>query len=468
MAIKVKLIHQIRDVTDSWDGNMFKDVVEAGIDEPSHTIQNVCVFGSRHSKNGYTYQDTAIDSLTNFTSGAKFFINHPSKSESKDRDGVRNMKDWAGVFTNAHREGEKVFADLGVRPVFWELVKDVATMRPQGVGNSINSRVKVFKDENGKEHVVDIEALKSIDLVASAATTQNLFESAIENANSERDDFVESLSEGEEKAFIFHNLSVLSEGLLAEKIKEKEVMRAISNLNWMAADVIEEILKDKKKNFKDKKSDISSILDDLESQIGKIMSGKKKSSNDSNSPELLFHKTEQEDDMDFTKLTLEDILKQRPDILDAAKAKYEDAARIAGIEESNDKLTKANEGLVSNNTDLTKKVEELTKKVESLSKDLDAFQTKDKANKKEAFISEKIKESKLPDEAISDVFKADLMLKAEAEIEVALADRKGLWTASSGKVVNSGEEFVPEGGEPKTVTKEKKESAVEKFKSTLK
>ena len=85
------------------------------------------MFGTRYSQNGYTYHDPAIDKLAILAEGCKFFINHESKSEAKDRDGVRDIRDWAGVFLNAKKEGEdKVFADLQVRKSYWELVRDVA------------------------------------------------------------------------------------------------------------------------------------------------------------------------------------------------------------------------------------------------------------------------------------------------------------------------------------------------------
>ena len=193
-----------KDIVDSWDESPFKDINENQIDEEARTVKGVCLFGTRYSKNGYTYQDQAIKRLKELAEGCKFFINHESKSEAKDRDGVRDIRDWAGVFSNSKQSGDQVFADLNVRESYWALVKDVATMKPEGVGNSINSRVKVYQDEKGNEHVVDIDILRSTDLVASAATTRNLFESGLDLI--EDRDIVDD--EGNE----------VNEGLLADKL----------------------------------------------------------------------------------------------------------------------------------------------------------------------------------------------------------------------------------------------------------
>ena len=464
--MKIKLVHQYRDVIES-DDKFFSEVSEQNISEETHTIGNVCVFGTRHSKNGYEYQDMAIDSLTKMTQGAHFFINHPSKSEAKERDGVRDIRDWGGVFSNPHREGEKVMADLSVRSVFWPLVKDVATMRPAGVGNSINSRVKIFKDDKGKEHVVDIDSLKSIDLVASAATTQNLFESASEKIVDDREDWVNSWVGYVEgyydtntiKAMIVHDLF---EGMLIDKIKEKEMTRAVSKLNWQASDIIEELLRDGKKKFADKKKEIGAVLDDLESEIGKLLSGEKKPGKNDDS--LMLHNKEEKEDMEWKDINIEDLRKNRSDLVDAIVGDIADAEKFKKMESDLAKLGTKVEELGKTNEELTKASEGLTKENEDLKKKLDEYETKDKATKKEALIKEKLSQAKLPTEAITDIFMKDLMAKNEGEIDESIKDRMELWKQSSGKVTNSGDE---RNLGDKTETKEKMEAASDKFKNTI-
>lgn len=143
----------------------------------ANTIRNVAIMGSPVSKNGYTYTEQAMKSLSRLVNGAKFFVNHPSHQEEKDRDGVRSMHDFAGVFSDGRIQGNKVLANLRVRDQFKPLLLDIIQLNPHGVGMSINSRVKVYKDDEGQESVLDIVSLKSVDLVSSAATTTSLFES---------------------------------------------------------------------------------------------------------------------------------------------------------------------------------------------------------------------------------------------------------------------------------------------------
>lgn len=465
MPISLKLIHHYKDIIDHWDGNPFQDVEEAAIDEKTHTIKNACVFGTRHSKNGYTYQDGAINSLVKFTEGAKFFINHPSKSETKERDGVRDIRDWAGVYSNPRKIGpDKVLADLTVRPAFWELVKDVATMKPVGIGNSINSRVKVFKDNLGKEHVVDIDVLKSIDLVASAATTQNLFESAMDKAGAELSERVEAiLTEGDSKTqgnMVYQLLAEFTEGILLDKLKEREVARKVSDLNWKASDLIDAIIRDAKKDMKIKKTEVTSILEDLDKEITLILSGKSstvKGEGDGVERPTILSEQNKEDEMDFTKLTLEELGKERPDLVKAIKDTMEDSKKRDGLEKENTDLKKANEDLVKTKTELEAKLEELTKELNDVKLKLDEFEAKDKLAKKEAFIASKIEELKVPKDVITDFFRQDLMLKEEKEIEEALKDRRDLLLKTQGKIKNAGEEYKP--GDDTPLDEKKKQAA---------
>src|SRR4030067_3041308 len=168
---------------------------EANIDSENKMINGVCLFGRRESANGRTYLDKAIESIANFSNGTRCFINHISKSEMVDRSGVRDLRDWVGVFEGSNKKGDAVFANLKVREAYWDLVKDIALLKPKGIGHSIDARVKVYKDNNGKENVADVESLRSVDLVSSAATTNNLFEATLKD-NIDIDPIFDLFSEG--------------------------------------------------------------------------------------------------------------------------------------------------------------------------------------------------------------------------------------------------------------------------------
>jgi hypothetical protein len=259
-----------RDVTDQWSDAM-AEVTETGIDSDNKIIKGVCVFGRRESDNGYTYLDKAITTLTKLVEGVKVFINHPSKSETKDRDGVRDLRDWAGIYTSPRREGDKIFADLNARESYWDLLEDIALMKPAKVGNSINSRVKIYVDQTGKESVVDIDKLHSVDLVASGATIDNLWESTDDSLNLEEQQLNEQVAKVIEE-FFPKLLENIKEGILSDRIKQDDVQRQADRLLWKANDMIYNILRDKElKSFRDRRDQINSILDDLESELGKIL-----------------------------------------------------------------------------------------------------------------------------------------------------------------------------------------------------
>lgn len=461
MKIK-KVLHQYRDIVDNWDDNPFQNIEEAHIDDATHTIKNVCVMGTRHSKNGYDYENPAIDKLAVLTEGAKFFINHPSNSEKKDRDGVRDIRDWAGVYNSPRKQGDdKVFADLKVRPAFWELVKDVAIMKPPGIGNSINSRVKVFKDQIGKEHVMDIDLLKSIDLVASAATTQNLFESHGEEAMEIKTEEIidQILIEKTEKTqgdMAYQLIRDISEGLLVDKIKERELGRKISELNWKTGDVIEEILKDKTKDMKTKKTEITGVLDDLESMINDILAGKKP---------LAYEIKKEDNEMEYGKLTLEDLAKERPDIIKLVKDSTKINDEMEAIKKEHGEMKIKLEAMTNELTDLKTKLEAVTKERDELKKKVDEFETKEKGAKKESFIFDKITELKVPKEAVTDIFKTTLMTMEEKEIVEALNDRKDIFLKGQKTIRNAGDEYVINTQENDSGdVKEKKEKAVANLK----
>jgi len=253
--------------------NPMVDVKEENVDSDNHIIKNVCLFGKRDSDNGYTYTDKAIDSLTRLSEGVKCFLNHPSKSEIKDRDGVRDLKDWVGIYNSPRRNGEQVHADLLVRESYWDLAADIALMQPAKVGNSVNSRVRVFVDDKGKESIVDVDKLHSVDLVASGATIDNLWESTDEKLNKEEIELAEKLSAILEENFP-RLIEDIKEGILTDKIKQDEVRSKASSLMWKANDMIYDLMRDRNneyKTFSEKRKVINSVLDDLEKEINKIL-----------------------------------------------------------------------------------------------------------------------------------------------------------------------------------------------------
>jgi hypothetical protein len=175
-------------------------------------------------------------------------------------------------YYNPRRSGDKVYADLHAREAFFPLLKDIALMRPAKVGNSINSRVRVFVDDKGHESVVDMDTLHSVDMVASGATIDNIWESTQDNIETEttqaKQDALAIIEEQMPNLF-----SDINEGVLADKIKQDEIRRKTSTLLYNANDLIYDILHDrdsKYKTFSSKKDAVGSVLDDLEKELNKV------------------------------------------------------------------------------------------------------------------------------------------------------------------------------------------------------
>jgi len=117
----------------------------------------------------------------------------------------------------------------------------------------------------------------------------------------------------------------------------------------------------------------------------------------------------EEDSMDFTKLTLTDLREQRPDIAEAIeKAATADTAKDKELTETAQKLA-----------DATSKLEEANAKI-------DEHEAAKAVAAKLVVVAEKLKASKLPDEAITDHFRESLAALTPEQIDAAITDRKAL------------------------------------------
>jgi len=226
----------------------------------------------------------------------------------------------------------------------------------------------------------------------------------------------------------------VSEGLLADKLKEREVARKVSDLQWRAGDTIEEVLRNKDKDMKIKKEEIAAILNDLESMINDILAGKKVANTETN---------KEEDEMDFTKLTLEDLGKERPDLVQAIQDSLKVTEKVTTLEAENTDLKSKLDAITAERNDLKTKLEAITAERDELKVKVDEYGTKEKGAKKEAFIDAQIAELKVPKDIVTDVFKSNLMAMKDEEITEALKDRKEIFLKGQKVIRNAGEEYVP-------------------------
>jgi 3-phenylpropionate/cinnamic acid dioxygenase small subunit len=461
MAKRIKEMHLIkeRDLKENFlVDQVFK---ESSIDESNYTIKNVCLFGRRESANGRTYQDKAIDSISNLSNGCKVFLNHISKSEMNDRSGVRNVLDWAGVLENSGRRGEAVFANLKVRKQYWELFKDIAIMKPVGIGHSIDARVKVYQDNDGKENVADVESLRSVDLVSSAATTNNLFEASIKD-NKVSDPIFELFTEGYTKYRVEEKFNAASEGMIQDKIDNDKIKWEIQDLSCTCNELVRNVLYNEEMSIEDKKSKIMAIFDDLDVEIKKRMTKIKESMEGEKLMEL----------------KLSDVLGNK-EIMEGLADHFSKQEKYktleADLETSKtliDTLTKESAEKDKVIDDNKKAIVALESKNQELAKDLDAVKAAEAIAVKKQMITDMIAESKLPKEVVTDIFFEDLMTLSDKEqIAKRLEDRKSL--VSTKLVINNGEPRTESNKlQPTTdktvLTKEERESKIANLAKALK
>ena len=443
--------------------NPFSDVVKESIDRDNFIIKNVCPFGTDKSANNRVYKDKAIESLTTLCEGSKVFLNHPSRTELKEMDGVRDVRDWAGMFTSPRRDGNKIFANLKVREAYWDLFEDIALMRPHGVGMSINARVKVFANDDGMESVEDVASLRSVDLVSSAATTQSLFEAALEKNTKEQLVVAPGSVRKIVEYLVPKDLSV------AEKTIE-----AVTNDRDM---LIKQIVKDNTMSIEEKKDEITRVFATLTDVVNEFIKTNKK--------------IEEDEIMSDNKLTLEMLRKDHSDLVEAILDEYKKSKDVektkAQLTEANDKI-KALEGTVGEKDttiqERDNEIKALKTENDTLKTALDERELAEKAQRKRERIDKLV--SEMPKECRSDVFTATLMrledttekdeegndaeVTIEEQAKKLIEDRVKLYKENTGKVRGAGDEFDESRFETKTerVSKEQRDKDVEEFVSNLK
>ena len=143
---------------------------EAGV--KSNIINDVCLFGNRVSKNGRTYSDKALESITKFAENVRVFVDHEGEKDS----GVRSVKSFLGALNGIENRNGKIFAkEFRIHPDLTSWVEGLVEHFPDRVGFSINASGKIVKGKEG-DVVEDVTKLFSVDLVSTPATTTSFFE----------------------------------------------------------------------------------------------------------------------------------------------------------------------------------------------------------------------------------------------------------------------------------------------------
>ena len=148
--------------------------VTLAVDAGVGVIKGVKILGLT-SRNGRTYQESAVRQAMALYEGSKVNVNHAKGNPSGPRDYQDRIGQIRGV---KFREGEGLFADFHFNPkhAMAEQVAWDAEHAPENVGFSHNIQARL--NRRGKQPTVEaITAVQSVDLVADPATTHGLFES---------------------------------------------------------------------------------------------------------------------------------------------------------------------------------------------------------------------------------------------------------------------------------------------------
>jgi hypothetical protein len=160
-----------KDITESFDIGM----ANARCNDSTHTIYGITLMGNPTSKNGYTYKEQALNDIVRLAGGTQCYLDHQAKSEQRDRDNIRSIKDLLGKISRPRKQNGRIIGDLEVLKPHWEFAKSLATMGITNIGMSLHCKA-LIANEKGQENVVGVDTVHGFDIVTSPATTTSLWE----------------------------------------------------------------------------------------------------------------------------------------------------------------------------------------------------------------------------------------------------------------------------------------------------
>lgn len=266
-------------------------VTADNVDEGNSVVRGVKVIGFK-SKNRRTYTTESLRNAVSLYEGVTVFLDHPQKPND-----ARSVTEQFGNIRNARFvEGKGVFGDLHYNPAHsyaapfvWE-----AKNNPGQVGLSHNASVR-GKRLPGETVIESITGVRSVDLVADAATTRSLFESV----NGEGEDGL--LSESE---YGF-------EGVIADKLRDDAAHRAFRQKVDAAKSLISRTIWNDELTLEAMTRHVVTIATDLISELNKPAQPATEGidmSTDTNG-------------RNFADMTLEEIRRARPELFDAQEQK---------------------------------------------------------------------------------------------------------------------------------------------------
>lgn len=151
---------------------MSREAAAGQVDLAAGRIKGVKLLG-RISKKGHEYSDKALQDVARQAEGVVVNIDHVDPGQR------RSYRDRVGHLENVYVQEGAVYGDFVLNrkhELFDQIVED-AENHPRSLGFSIDAREGETKKIDGRQVVVSVGKLLSIDLVANPATTNGLWES---------------------------------------------------------------------------------------------------------------------------------------------------------------------------------------------------------------------------------------------------------------------------------------------------
>jgi hypothetical protein len=146
------------------------------IDRTAGVIRGVKILG-RESKNGYSYNDKALNEAKSLYDNAPVYLNHPDRKEAGKE---RRIEEGFGQIQNPVVKADGVYGDihyLTTHPHASQIAERAERM-PASFGLSQNAVGSVTPGKNGGKGICEsVTKVHSVDIVTSPATTKGLFES---------------------------------------------------------------------------------------------------------------------------------------------------------------------------------------------------------------------------------------------------------------------------------------------------
>lgn len=376
-------------------------VVAHGENSPPPTVPGCKILGFK-SRNNRTYTREALIKAAHKYEGCKVNLDHNTGTDP------RKFSERFGRMVNVRMQNDGLYGDLQFNPAHplaeafkWWIKND-----PTAIGLSHNATAEVQNTATGGELVTEIRDVDSVDLVADPATTQGLFESYTERTRLMNEDEMPGMApppaintdmdaapagdEGEDFASHLGNaiMAIINDASLSAADKRKKVLGALK------------------------------LMDD-----DQVAEGEPEPDGDEMAPPLpALEPIDEDDDMAGV---------EEADGDDEAAQMEKD---LLGDEEPAGKAPPFK----------TKAEESINPKVQALMNELDAYRVRESLGLKKTKLLQKCKEAKIPTEAVTPIFVAQLMRLKETAWPTLIADRKAIAKRSTVKPISTSVAVVSE------------------------